>query len=164
MQGRLVQTQNRVGERDVRNEERDFWQVMKGRVMDRGPWRWGGGWLVAISKLKIPLKKKIIKGIFKRGKAIQEGKKVNGKEREPASISQETGRGGGGYPIRKPAWLYIPGRGCAAMLGLVGWSQKESQNSRNQGFSYYFCMMIEGSGSGSRKHVDPVDPDPQHCF
>jgi hypothetical protein len=25
-------------------------------------------------------------------------------------------------------------------------SQKESQNSRNQGFSYYFCMMIEGSG------------------
>jgi hypothetical protein len=26
-------------------------------------------------------------------------------------------------------------------------SQKESQNSRNQGFSYYFCMMIEGSGS-----------------
>ncbi len=27
--------------------------------------------------------------------------------------------------------------------------QKYSQNSRNQGFSYYFCMMIEGSGSGS---------------
>ncbi len=27
-------------------------------------------------------------------------------------------------------------------------SQKESQNSRTQGFSYYFCMMIEGSGSG----------------
>jgi hypothetical protein len=26
-------------------------------------------------------------------------------------------------------------------------SQKESQNSRNRGFSYYFCMMIEGSGS-----------------
>ncbi len=26
-------------------------------------------------------------------------------------------------------------------------SQKESQNSRNQGFSYYCCMMIEGSGS-----------------
>jgi hypothetical protein len=26
---------------------------------------------------------------------------------------------------------------------------KESQNSRNQGFSYYFCKMIEGSGSGS---------------
>ncbi len=60
-------------------------------------------------------------------------------------------------------------------------SQKESQNSRNQGFSYYFCMMIEGSGSGSGsgsihltnggpKHVDPVDPDPhsdpdpQHWF
>ncbi len=28
-------------------------------------------------------------------------------------------------------------------------SQKESQNSRNQGFSYYFCLMTEGSGSGS---------------
>jgi hypothetical protein len=26
-------------------------------------------------------------------------------------------------------------------------SQKESKNSRNQGFSYYFCMMIEGSES-----------------
>ncbi len=25
--------------------------------------------------------------------------------------------------------------------------QKESQNSRNQGFSYYFCMIIEGSGT-----------------
>ncbi len=25
-------------------------------------------------------------------------------------------------------------------------SQKESQNSRHQGFSYYFCTMIEGSG------------------
>jgi hypothetical protein len=28
-------------------------------------------------------------------------------------------------------------------------SQKESQNSRNQGFSYYCCMMIEGSESGA---------------
>jgi hypothetical protein len=25
--------------------------------------------------------------------------------------------------------------------------QKESQNRRNKGFSYYFCMIIEGSGS-----------------
>ncbi len=25
-------------------------------------------------------------------------------------------------------------------------SKKESQNRRNKGFSYYFCMMIEGSG------------------
>jgi hypothetical protein len=34
--------------------------------------------------------------------------------------------------------------------------QKESQNSRNQGFSYNFCMMIEGSGAGmdpSRIHT-----------
>jgi hypothetical protein len=34
--------------------------------------------------------------------------------------------------------------------------KKKSQTSRNQGFSYYFCLMIE-------KHVDP-DPDPQHCL
>jgi hypothetical protein len=28
-------------------------------------------------------------------------------------------------------------------------SKKESQNRRNQGFSYYFCMMTEESGSGT---------------
>jgi hypothetical protein len=52
-------------------------------------------------------------------------------------------------------------------------SQKEPQNSRNQGFSYYFCTMIEGSGSipltsgsgWSKNHVDPdSNPDPQHWF
>ncbi len=26
-------------------------------------------------------------------------------------------------------------------------SQRESHNSRNQGFPYYFCIMVEGSGS-----------------
>ncbi len=68
--------------------------------------------------------------------------------------------------------------------------QKKSQNNRNQGFSYYFCLTIEGSGSipltngsGSgraknmwirwirlwiqnreaQKHVDP-DSDPEHCL
>jgi hypothetical protein len=29
--------------------------------------------------------------------------------------------------------------------------QKKSQNSRNQDFSYYFCLMAEGSGSGRPK-------------
>jgi hypothetical protein len=47
-------------------------------------------------------------------------------------------------------------------------SQKESQNSRNQGFLYYFCMMIErsgsipltnGSGSGSRR-LKNIGTDP----
>ncbi len=33
-------------------------------------------------------------------------------------------------------------------LHLHHFSKKESQNRRNQGFSYYFCMMIEGSGLG----------------
>jgi hypothetical protein len=28
-------------------------------------------------------------------------------------------------------------------------SNEESQNSRKQGFSYYFCMMTEGSGAGA---------------
>ncbi len=32
-------------------------------------------------------------------------------------------------------------------------SQKESQNSRIQDFSYNFCMMIEGSGSGRPKNT-----------
>jgi hypothetical protein len=26
---------------------------------------------------------------------------------------------------------------------------KKLQNSRNQGFSYYFCLMIEGSGTAT---------------
>jgi hypothetical protein len=30
---------------------------------------------------------------------------------------------------------------------------KKSQNSRNQCFSYYFCLMIEGSGSGKPKNI-----------
>ncbi len=35
-------------------------------------------------------------------------------------------------------------------------SQKESDNSRNQDFSYYFCMMIEGSGSGAESGSIPL--------
>ncbi len=35
-------------------------------------------------------------------------------------------------------------------------SQKVSQNSRIQGFSYYFCMMIEGSGSRAGSGSIPV--------
>ncbi len=39
--------------------------------------------------------------------------------------------------------------------------QKEPQNSRNQSFSYYLCMMVEGSGTGRPKNMwEPVDPDP----
>jgi hypothetical protein len=51
---------------------------------------------------------------------------------------------------------------------------QKSQNSGNQCFSNYFCLMIEGSGSESltdgyesgraQKHMDPTDPDPQHCM
>jgi hypothetical protein len=50
--------------------------------------------------------------------------------------------------------------------------QKTSQNSRNQGFSYYIGLMIEGSGSipwyfwiqEAQKHLDPTDLDPQQRF
>ncbi len=35
-------------------------------------------------------------------------------------------------------------------------TQKESQNRRNQGFSYYFCMMIEGSRSGTGSWSIPL--------
>ncbi len=43
---------------------------------------------------------------------------------------------------------------------------------KNQGFSYFFCFMMKGSGSvqimtdpvpWGPKHADPTDPNPQHC-
>ncbi len=37
-------------------------------------------------------------------------------------------------------------------------SQKKSQNSRNQGFPYYFWWIREGSGSGAGSKL--TDPDP----
>jgi hypothetical protein len=47
---------------------------------------------------------------------------------------------------------------------------KKSQNRRNRGFSYYFSLIMEGSGSikiimdpdpgGPKKGTDPTDPDP----
>jgi hypothetical protein len=48
---------------------------------------------------------------------------------------------------------------------------KKSQNSRNQGFSHFFHLMMEGSGSvqiitdpdpGGPKPKKHKDPDPQH--
>jgi hypothetical protein len=55
---------------------------------------------------------------------------------------------------------------------------KKSQNGRNQGFCYYFCLMMEESGSESespsrsirireaQKHTNPANPDlvPEHCI
>jgi hypothetical protein len=34
--------------------------------------------------------------------------------------------------------------------------QKKSQNSKNQSFSYYFCLMIEGLGAGFRSGSIPL--------
>ncbi len=42
----------------------------------------------------------------------------------------------------------------------VIYSPKKSQNSRNQGFSYYFNLMIKGTGSGL---MDPVPRGPKTC-
>ncbi len=39
-------------------------------------------------------------------------------------------------------------------------SQKDSQNSRNQGFSYYFCMMIEDTDPEPDPYLWLMDPDP----
>ncbi len=46
---------------------------------------------------------------------------------------------------------------------------KKSQNTRNQGFSYYFYLMIGGSGSGPRTNGSgsgeaQKHPNPQHCY
>ncbi len=52
-------------------------------------------------------------------------------------------------------------------------SHKEVTHSRNQGFPYYFLMMMEGSGAGSALVTDgswmrireaQKHPDPQHWF
>ncbi len=37
---------------------------------------------------------------------------------------------------------------------------KKSQNSKNQDFSYYFCLMIEGSGSEPHPYLVLMDPAP----
>ncbi len=38
---------------------------------------------------------------------------------------------------------------------------KKSQNRRNEGFCYFFCLMIEGSGAGSVPYLVLKDPDPE---
>jgi hypothetical protein len=68
-----------------------------------------------------------------------------------------------GFPVyyffKVPGYLYIIFKDKK--------SKKMSQNSRNQGFSYYICLMIDRRIririQEAQKHVDP-DPDPEHCF
>jgi hypothetical protein len=40
--------------------------------------------------------------------------------------------------------------------------KKKSQNSRYQVFTYFFCLLMEGSGFGIREAQKHRDPDPQH--
>ena len=39
-------------------------------------------------------------------------------------------------------------------------SQKEVIQQKNQGFSLYFCLMMEGSGAGPDPYLWLMDPDP----
>jgi hypothetical protein len=43
--------------------------------------------------------------------------------------------------------------------------KKMPQNSRNQGFSYYVYLLNDRRIRirEAQKHVDPMDPDPEHC-
>jgi hypothetical protein len=50
------------------------------------------------------------------------------------------------FPLVTP---HGPGKRNACCRQSVKNAIKKSHNSSNQGFSYYFCLMIEGSGAGS---------------
>ncbi len=53
--------------------------------------------------------------------------------------------------------------------------RNEGFSYENEGFSYYFCLMFDGRRirihisdqwiriREAQKHVDPVNPDPEHC-
>jgi hypothetical protein len=49
--------------------------------------------------------------------------------------------------IKKKVFLYIT---FLRYFYIISKIQSQKENSKNQGFSYYICLMIEGSGSGSR--------------
>jgi hypothetical protein len=34
----------------------------------------------------------------------------------------------------------------------------------NEGFSYYFCLMIEGNGAGAGSYLVLTDKDPHHWY
>ncbi len=48
-----------------------------------------------------------------------------------------------------PKFIPVSCEQCSGSMTSDKKVQKKSQNSRNQGYSYNFCLMIEGSGSGS---------------
>jgi hypothetical protein len=54
-------------------------------------------------------------------------------------------------PLQTIAW-FVPVlriHDISVWIRIRGSMPMKSQNCRNQGYSYYFCLMIEGSGSGS---------------
>ncbi len=74
------------------------------------------------------------------------------------------------WPLRRQQKLFLLITFWRFFKDKTSYLIKNSQNSKNQGFSYYFCLMIEGSGSvpltngsGSRRPKTHTDPDPQHC-
>ncbi len=80
----------------------------------------------------------------------------------PLSTGSVSGCGSGScyfrhWPSRRHQKLNFLKRFSAFYFNLHHFSkikvQQKSQNSRNQGFSYYFCLMIEGYGSGRPKNI-----------
>ncbi len=65
----------------------------------------------------------------------------------PRILHPMRGMKNGGRGSVGASWLAISGR---QIPRLTPRKVNCRQNSRNQGFSYYFCIIIEGSGSGSR--------------
>jgi hypothetical protein len=72
--------------------------------------------------------------------------------------------------IKKKVFLLIAFEGTFTLFFK---DKKSTQNSRNQGCSYYICLMRVRSGSRAvsgihiseaQKHVDPVDSGPEHWF
>ncbi len=53
----------------------------------------------------------------------------------------------------KKLFLLLPFKGKFTLIFRDKKVIKKSQNRRNRGFSYYFCLMIEGSGSGNSKNI-----------
>jgi hypothetical protein len=56
---------------------------------------------------------------------------------------------GSGFGSGSRSWSFLSGLQDANQKSLFAYYFLKSQNSRNQGFSYYFCLIMVGSGSGS---------------
>jgi hypothetical protein len=90
------------------------------------------------------------------------------------SVPRTNGSGSGAYsfnqwPSRRQKKIFFPLLGTVFLkVQLHHFSKikkviRKSQNSRNQGFSYYFFLMMKDPDPGAQIHTDPTDLDAQHC-